>query len=190
MSARARISPTTFEGPVHYSRPSDFERFVLKKDSQTVDIDTSDACRLAAVSMARQAARSIEIVSRKLDPPMYDNDDFCQAVSRLVTGSRRARVRVLLRQVDPVMRHGHRLLNVAHRLSSFIEMRVPAPEYDDFNGAFLVVDGTGIIDRRLSDRFEARVSFNDPRAAQELRRQFEEMWQTSVSNANLRRSYI
>ena len=175
---------------MHYSRPSDFARFALKKDAQSVDIDTSEACRLAAVSMARQAARSIEILSRKLDPAMYDDDDFCQAVTRLVTGSRRARVRVLLRQVEPVMRHGHRLVGVAQRLSSFIELRVPAPEFDDYNGAFLIVDGAGVIERRLADRFEARVSFNDPRTAQELRRQFEEMWQTASPNANLRRTHI
>jgi len=175
---------------VHYTRPSDFERFALKKDAQAVDIDTSEACRLAAVSMARQAARSIEIVSRQLDPQMYDDDDFCQAVSRLVTGSKRARVRVLLRQIEPVVKGGHRLINLAQRLSSFIELRVPAPEYDDYNGAFLIVDGAGIIERKLSDRFEATVNFNDPRTAQELSRHFEEMWQTATPDMNLRRSHL
>lgn len=175
---------------MHYSRPSDFERFALKKDALAVDIDTSAACRLAAVSMARQAARSIEIVSRQLDPQMYDNDEFCQAISRMVTGSRRARVRVLVRQVEPVAKRGHRLVNLAQRLSSFIELRVPAPDLDSYNGAFLIVDGAGVIDRRLSDRFEARVNFNDPRSAQELGRHFEEMWQTATPDMNLRRSHL
>ena len=175
---------------MHYSRPSDFARFALKKDAQTVDIDTSEACRLAAVSMARQAARSIDIVSRQLDPQMYDNDDFCQAVSRLVIGSRRARVRVLVSQVEPLVKRGHRLVNLAQRLSSFIELRVPASEFDDYNGAFMIADDAGSIERRLSDRFEARVNFNDPRAAQELARQFEVMWQTASPDMNLRRSHV
>lgn len=175
---------------MHYSRPSDFERFALKKDDQTVDIDTSEACRLAALSMARQASRSIDIVSRRLDPQMYDNEEFCQAVSRLVTGSRRARVRVMLREIEPVTKHGHRLLNLAHRLSTFIEMRVPAPEFDDYNGALLIVDGAGYIERKLSSRFEASVNFNDARTARELGRQFEEMWQTAVPDMNLKRSHI
>ena len=78
-----------------YSRPSDFEAFRLKNDGETVAIDTSEECRVAALSMARQAARSIEIVSRSLDPAIYDNAEFADAVSELVTGSRRARVRAL-----------------------------------------------------------------------------------------------
>jgi hypothetical protein len=175
---------------VHYSRPSDFERFVLKQDSQTVAIDTSEACRLAAISMARQSARSIDIVSRQLDPRMYDNADFCEAVSKLLVGSMRARVRVLLRDTDAVVKHGHRLVSLSQRLSSFIEMRIPAREFDEYNSAFLIVDGAGVIYRTLSDTFEGTVSFNDPRKAQELDRQFEAMWQSATPDPNLRRAHL
>ncbi len=175
---------------MHYSRPSDFERFVLKQDSQTVNIDTSEECRLAALSMVRQATRGIDIVSRQLDPQMYDNRDFCEAVSQLVVGSQRARVRALLCHSGPVVKRGHRLVTLSQRLSSFIEMRVPAREFDDYNAAFLIVDGAGVIHRTLSDRFEGAVNFNDPRMAQELARQFEEMWQTAVPDVNLRRSNL
>lgn len=173
-----------------YSRPSDFERFRLKADTEAVAIDTSDACRVAALSMARQAARSIDIVSRQLDPPIYDDAGFCEAVSRLVTGSRRARVRVLVRNTEPVVKGGHRLVALAQRLTTFIEIRVPAKEYDDYNAAFMVVDSAGVIYRALSDRYEANVNFNDPRSAQDLSRQFEEMWQTATPDANLRRAHL
>ncbi|NIM27286.1 MAG: hypothetical protein GTO67_00725 [Gammaproteobacteria bacterium] len=175
---------------MHYSRPSDFERFVLKEDSDSVEVDTSEACRLAAFSMLRQAARSVEIVSRGLDPQIYDNAEFCDAVSQLVVGSRRARVRVLIRDVEPVVKSGHRLVPIAQRLPTFIELRVPAREYDEYNSAFLVVDGAGVIYRRLSDRFEATVNFNNPHMARDLVRQFEEMWQTAVPDINLRRSHL
>ena len=175
---------------MHYSRPSDFDRFTLKEDSQAVAIDTSDACRLAALSMVRQAARSIEIVSRQLDPQMYDNRDFCEAVSQLVTSSRRARVRALVRFTDPVVKRGHRLVTLSQRVSSFIEMRVPAREFDEYNAAFLIVDGAGVIYRTLSDGFEATVNFNSARMTQELSRQFESMWQTALPDPNVRRSNL
>lgn len=175
---------------MNYSRPSDFERFVLKQDAQAVSVDSSEACRIAALSMVRQAARSVIIISRQLDPQLYDNDEFCQAVSQLVVGSSRAQVRALLRHVDPAVKRSHRLVALAQRLSSFVELRVPAREFDDYNAAVLVVDDAGIIHRRHSDRFEASVNFNDPRMAQELGRQFEEMWQTAVPDVNLRRSHL
>ncbi len=175
---------------MHYTRPSDFEGLVLKKDSQTVAINTSEECRLAALSMVRQAARRIEIVSRRLDPQMYDNREFSEAVNRLIVGSRRARVRALLRHTDPVIKRGHRLVTLSQRLSSFIELRVPAREFDESNAAFLIVDGIGVIYRTHSDRFEGTVSFNDPRMARELTRQFEEMWQTALPDSELRRANL
>lgn len=175
---------------MRYSRPSDFEQFVLKRDAQDVNVDSSEECRIATLSMARQAAREIDIVSRQLDPQIYDTQEFCDAVSKLALGSRRARVRVLVRNTDAVVKSGHRLVNIAQRLSSFIEIRVPAPEYEDYNSAFLVVDDAGLVYRTLSDRFEATVNFNNPRMAQDLRRQFDEMWQTATPDVNLRRAHI
>jgi len=140
--------------------------------------------------MARQATHSIDIVSRHLDPKMYDNSDFCEAVRQLIVGSRRARVRVLLRHVDATIKRGHRLLTLSQRVSSFIEMRVPAKEFDEYNAAFLIVDTAGVIYRTNSDRFEGTANFNDPRAARDLSHQFEEMWQTASPDANLRRSHL
>ena len=175
---------------MHYSHPSDFEHFVLKQDPQTVVIDTSEACRLAALSMLRQATRSVDIVSRDLDPQMYDNSDFCEAVSQLIVGSRRARVRVLLRHTDPIAKRGHRLVALFQRLSSFIEMRVQAKEFDEYNAAFLIVDAAGVVYRTHSDRFNGTANFDDSGAAQDLSRQFEDMWQTAVPDANLRRSHL
>ena len=175
---------------MHYSRPSDFENFVLKQDSQAVVVDTSEACRLAALSMVRQAARSIDMVTRHLDPQVYDNSEFCQAVSQLIVGSQRARVRVLLRHTDPIVKRGHRLVTLSQRLSSYIEMRLPAKEFDEYNAAFLIVDTVGVIYRTHSDRFDGTVNFNDPRGARDLGHQFEEMWQTAAPDANLRRSYL
>jgi hypothetical protein len=175
---------------MRYSRPSDFESMVLKDHFEVVEVDTSEACRVAAISMTRQAARSVDILSHSLDPAMYDNAEFCDALSNMVTGSRRARVRVLLRDTEPVIKHGHQLVSLAQRLSSFMELRVPAREFDEYNAAFLLVDEAGVIYRTLSDRFEATINFNDGRTAQNLLRQFEEMWQTATLDQNLRRSYL
>ena len=175
---------------MRYTQPSDFERLVLNGHSELVEVDTSEACRLAALSLVRQAARRVDILSRNLDPAMYDTSEFSEAVSRLVINSRRARVRILLRQVEPVVKHGHRLVALAQRLSSFIELRVPSGEFDDYNPAFLMVDDAGVIYRTLPARFEATVSFSDRRMAQELGRQFDEMWQTATPDMNLQRSYL
>lgn len=175
---------------MHYSKPEDFADLTLKEFSETVEIDTSDACRLASLSMARQAVRSIDIVSRHLDPLVYDNQEFEDALSDLVVGSNRARVRILVLQPDALVKQGHRLLGLTQRLTSFMEMRVPAREHRDYNAAFLVVDEIGSIYRSHSDRYEGTVKFNDRVAAMELERQFEGMWTSAVVDVNLRRTYL
>jgi len=172
---------------MHYARPEDFEHLVLKQYADPIEVDTSDACRLAAISMARQARRSLEIVSRDLDPAIYDDADFVEAVSQLCLGSPRVRVRILVRDAPVIVKHGHRLLPLAHRLSTFIDIRVPGREHADYNSGFLIADAAGVIYRTLADRYEATVSFNDPRTAQDLGKLFEEMWQAASPDPNLRR---
>lgn len=175
---------------MRYTRPEDFEHLVLKEYADAIEVDTSEACRLAAISMARQATRSLEVVSRDLDPAIYDDADFVEAVSRLCVSSPRVRVRMLVRDPASVVKHGHRLLPLAQRLSTFIDIRVPGREHAEYNPAFLLVDGAGVIYRTLADRYEATVSFNDPRTAQELGKLFEEMWQVASPDSNLRRMHL
>ncbi|MDX1434598.1 MAG: hypothetical protein R3286_19305, partial [Gammaproteobacteria bacterium] len=100
---------------MHYSKPEDFAKLTLKEFAETVEIDTSEECRLASLSMARQARRTIEIVSRELDPPVYDNQELEDALSDLVVGSNRAQVRILVMQPEVVVKHGHRLLQLTQR---------------------------------------------------------------------------
>lgn len=175
---------------MRYTKPEDFAKLTLEEFSESIQVDTSEACRLAAVSMARQARRSIELVSRHLDPPIYDNQEFEQALTELVVGSNRAQVRILVIHPDPLVKQGHRLVQLSRRLTSFIEMRVPAPVHKDYNGAFMIADDVGVIHRSHADRYEGTVRFNDRVGAMELKRQFEEMWSLGMPDANLRRTYL
>ena len=68
--------------------------------------------------------------------------------------------------------------------------RTKCSKSDEYNGAFLIVDGAGLVHRMASDAFQGTVNFNDPRMAKELTRQFEEMWPTAVPDANLRRAHL
>jgi hypothetical protein len=140
----------------------------------------------ASLALARQARRTVEIVSRHLDPRLYDTADFVAALQRFCLGSRRARVRVLVQDVNPILRDGHRLVALAQRLPTFFQVRVPAPEHRGFNEAFLVADGTGYLHRRLADRFEGTASFRDPLAARGLLRRFEPLWESAAPDPSLR----
>lgn len=168
----------------------DFHGFDLGRAHDSVEVDTSGAVRDACLALLGKARREVVLVSRHLDPVLFDNQQTVAAVRSFVLQSRRTRVRILVRDTEPVVRAGHRLLELTQRLSSYIEIRVPAPEFNAYNAAFLVVDGIGIVHRAMADRYEATVSFGDRKLAGESMRQFEDMWQTSRSDPSLRRMHL
>jgi hypothetical protein len=151
-----------------------------------LEVGDGGEARDAALALVRQARHRVEIVSRHLDPRLYDTPELVEAMKRLALGSRRALVRVIVQDVAPVLRDGHRLVTLAQRMPTYFQIRVPAPQHRDFNQAFLVVDGTGYLHRELADRFEGTVSFNDPPAARELLRQFEPLWEAAEPDPSLR----
>ena len=168
----------------------DFESLVLGESSEAIAIRTVEENRLAALSMARQARRTLDVFSLVLEPAVYDQPEFAEAVKRIALGSAQARVRLLVRDVGTIVRRGHRLLALARRLSSFIELRVQAAEHHRFNSAVLIADRTGTIVRELADEPSGTAIFSNRRAASELSDTFTEMWEASDTDPNLRRLHI
>jgi len=163
---------------------------VLGETDQAFRTERAEDLRAVMLALAQQGRRTIDIATRHLDPPLLDREDFVDAVKTVALGSKYAEIRILLLDPGPVVSRGHRLLQLAQRLSSFIQLRVPSPEHKEFNEAWLVVDKRGYAHRRFSDRFEATVNFNDPRLASQLGNRFDEIWQRATPAPNLRRLHL
>ena len=162
----------------------------LGASDDTLEVTTSAEGNRAAAALAGQARASVDIVTRDLDPALYDEPDFLEGLRRLATGSRRARIRILVRDPLPAVRRGHRLLALAARLPSYISLRVPATQHQSYNKAFLVADGQGYLYRELADRFEGVARFNDPAQARMLLRDFDDMWEVARLDPNLRQMLV
>ena len=104
----------------------EFETFELGNDRDPVNVESSAEIRQASVALVAQSRRTIEIISRHLDPRVYDNPEFIGALQRFILDSVRARVHIIVMDSRPILTAGHRLVNLAQHLSSFIEIRKPA----------------------------------------------------------------
>lgn len=155
-----------------------------------LSLEDLSAVRGTSLAMVERARRSVDIFSRQLDPLLYDNAEFADSLRALIVGSRRARVRVLLREVGPVVTRGHRLIELAQRLSSFMEIRIPALEHQDVADAWLVVDGSHYLHRRSGERHEATAGFDDARRARQLTFRFDEIWARAQPDLNLKRLHL
>ncbi len=168
----------------------DIGQHVLGETAGTLGVATSDEVCRVATALVSQARFSVDMVSRDLDPAVYDDADFLQALKTFVLERRRVEVRILVRDPMPAVRGGHRLIPLARQLSTFFDIRVPARQHRDFNQAFLVADGSGYVHRELAERYDGTADFNDRLQARGLQRLFEEMWEPATPSPDLRRIHI
>lgn len=159
--------------------------YILGETEARIELQTANENREMAQTMVQQGRRSLKILSRDLDAPVYDMALFVEAVSQLVRQNRYATAQILVNDTDAVVKHGHRLVDLCHKLSSFIKIRRLSEVHREYNHAFLVVDERGVIYRTLADRYEAECCFNAPRRARELSQTFQEMWEAGESDPSL-----
>ncbi len=169
---------------------NDFADCTLGVTNKLIDLTSTEENRLAAVRMAQQCVHTLEIVSRLLDPPIFNTTEFIDAVTQIVLKKRNPQIRIIVFDPDTIVRDGHRLVTLAGSLSSFIHIRKAPQEYKHYNESLLIADGAGYIHKLNVDRYEAVANFNDRGQANVLLREFDRMWEKAVPDPNLRRMAI
>ncbi len=167
-----------------------FDDYELGRSDDTLQIESREENQAAVTKMAQQSRHSIEIISRELDPALYDSVDFVDAVKKMILDNRRAKVRIMVFESRAISSRGHRLVTLAENLSSFIDIRNPGVEHKDYNESLFIADTVAYIHRLNAERFEASLNFCDKRRSKMLLNQFDEMWETATPDANLRKIQI
>ncbi len=166
---------------------SAWETSRLGEDGTLHNLETAGEQQEVALAMASQASEHIFIFSIDMDPAIFNTFEFAEAAARLAREKRQAEVHILVKDSRRAIKEGHRLIALAQRLSSKVQIRNPSHEYKDVNEPFMVVDGRGVLYRTLPDRFEGTANFNDPLKARELSELFVEMWERATGDPNTRR---
>lgn len=150
------------------------------------ELGTRDELRAATLALLSSARRTVHIYSRDMDPQIYDDSEFLDALTRFAVAHNQAQVRVIVQDAGPAIRSSHRLIGLAQRLSSRIAIREPGPQHREYNAAFFVTDAQGVIYRELGDRFDAVAAEDDRPRARQLIRYHDEVWEFGRTNPNLR----
>jgi hypothetical protein len=147
---------------------------------------TGAEVRDVALDVVRQSRRYLEIVSRNLEPIVYDTREFVSAVKSMVTKNPKAEVRIIVLRPDTLQGVHHHLIDLAQRLNSFISVRRPSADYWEFNEAMIIGDRRHVLHRRISDRFEGAAYFNAEGRAAKLLQVFNEVWEYGEPDPNFR----
>jgi hypothetical protein len=107
---------------------------------------------------------------------------------RIATSGRNAEIRMVLGDADAALRAGHRLIDLAQRLSSAIQIRTPASEDDSgpVNTAFWLFNDTdGYLFLPDASRLEGRAALEDGPGQAPLLLDFEQIWERAEPASQL-----
>jgi hypothetical protein len=142
-------------------------------------LTTTAQVQAAAIEIANSAERSLVLFSHGLEPAIYDQLEFIDAVTRLVLAHRYARMRALVVDPTPLVQDDHKLVELGRRLVSFVQFRRVHRDYRDREDGFLIADDHSVLHLANASQPHGGVSFNDRHLAHKLLREFEEIWTRS-----------
>jgi hypothetical protein len=153
-------------------------------------LSTLDEYRATVAELATRAQRSLSIYTPDLEPLLYDQDSFLEPMKRLVLARSHARLRVLISDPGRVSREANRFMQMARRLTSYIDLRNVSPEYRGNPCSFIVADDKAIAYRQQSSRWDGIVEFNDVALVRRYLAYFDEVWAGSMIQPELRATAI
>jgi predicted GNAT family N-acyltransferase len=115
--------------------------------------------------------------------PLLDNDSYASTgelaeLRRIAISGRGAQIRVLLHDPAAALRNDHRLVALAQRLPSALQIRMPVEEADlAYLSAYLLNDVGGYLFLPEANRPQGRAASRDRAAQAPLQQHFDEVWE-------------
>lgn len=163
---------------------------VLGEDAGPCPFEDSEALLGHTLGMLSQTRRSLRVFTHDLEPRLFDQTDVLDALAALARRSRYSRLEFLVFDPHAAVRDGHRLIELARRLSSFIELRQVHPEYQQDPTAFALFDERGLIYRPQYALYSGFADYNSPNLCIEKHKYFLEVWERSEPVQEFRRLYL
>ncbi|WP_114241237.1 hypothetical protein [Dyella sp. C9] len=128
-----------------------------------------------------EARHRVAIYQPRLTGDIFASEAELGELRRLAISGRGAQIRVLLHDPVTALRESHRLIGLAQRLSSAIQIRTPVEELDQsYASAYLLTDQGGYLFLPDAARANGRGSRQDRAAQAPLLQHFDEVWERST----------
>ena len=148
-------------------------------------------CADAVQRLILIAEQHIAIFSQQLEPLLYNHNKICDAISQLARKNRHTSIRILALQTQSSAIDGHCLINLAQRLSSSIQIRVPeTAELQGFSESWLIVDDHSICQINNPERYQGSLIENNRNHVKTQLDFFNLAWEDSLPDQNTRRLHL
>ncbi len=130
--------------------------------------------------------RDVKILSRTLEPALYDRDIFVKSLSCLARSHPQARVEILLKNTKSLAENGHKIVRLAQRLPSKINIRRLTIEPEDDAMAFMIVDKDKLLFKNDESSMQGFANLEAGPEVKHLMDTWERLWQNSEADPQLR----
>jgi len=154
----------------------EISKYILGETDEEFFCVDEESNQKIAIAMVQQTELYLDILSRYLDPDVYDNNEFCEVLEDLALRSRHSQIRILLHNTKQVSQRGHLVMHLGRRLGSLMQFRQLAEVHKSIPDTFMIADGIGVMHRPHSDTLAATVNFKDRPKVKELSKLFDKLW--------------
>lgn len=159
----------------------------IPTDTTVTSFDSRDQAASLAADLIASARQEICFFGPIIDPVLLDNDNVIAKLSEFARRSQRTRVRILVHDTHKNVIDSHRLLPLAQRLTSHIQIHTTHPKHQDQRNLFLLIDHKAYLYCPNSERYQGRTEHDITAFARDLQHQFDELWNHSRPDVNSRR---
>lgn len=136
--------------------------------------------------MAQLAQRQLRIFSAQLDPQIYEQAPFVDALSAFARRSRYTDIQLLIKDTRPLIERAHKLRQLAMRLPSHIAIRRLGIEPEDKDMSILLVDTNKILYRADESDYKGFANYAAGPEVRHYGEIFTRLWQQSAPDPELR----
>lgn len=138
------------------------------------------------VELCASASRYVCILSPRLDHAVFDSQALASTLSALARSARQSEVRILIADTRGVVGRGHRLLELARRIPSLVQIR-RLNEHPDWKGQTVIVrDRDGVLHKSGSSDHDGFYEPDSRASAQKQLEVFDELWRYATQDPELR----
>ncbi|MBB1521494.1 DUF7931 domain-containing protein [Aquipseudomonas guryensis] len=160
--------------------------FLLGEHQTLQRFSSAEEAQAHALALLQQSRNSLCLYTPDLEPWLYNHSSVQDACTRFLLASPKNRLRILVRDVSRPVKQGHRLLNLAQRISSNLHIRRLNPDHPSEEIAYLLADARGLLLRSHPEDYAGYALYNDPGRVRLQQALFDQAWDISLLDPDLR----
>ena len=172
----------------------------MSDDSQIDTTKSSEKLRTVISSLTQlkeetcqiftSAKQRIQIYTHGLDPRILNNRQIEKNILDFVKRSRNSKVQILIYDERLLRGIDHRLVSLAQRFTSFIDIRVVPKDFHENPFSFYLVDNRYMVYRSNVERYEAEKLAMPNFVIKDKSKLFDSIWQSSSPASFLRALHL